>query len=70
MNCLRGLFARDGPPTGKPRRGREVSCPTFFATSRDWPMRLLTPFQPVPKAGQDPAFMDTRPGVGSLERKG
>lgn len=66
MKCLRRLFARDG----NPGRGRVMTCPSFFATSRASPIRLLTPFQPVPKAGQDPAFMDTRPGVASLETKG
>jgi hypothetical protein len=70
MKCLRRLFTRDGRPTGEPGHGRAVTGPSFFATTRDWPMRLLTPFQPVSKACQDPAFMDTRPGVASLKTKG
>ncbi len=70
MKCLRRLFARHGRPTDEPGRRRAAAGPSFFATSRDWPKRLLTPFQPVPKARQGPAFMDTQPGVASLETKG
>lgn len=70
MQRLHRLFTRDGRPIDEPDDGRAVTGPSFFATTRDWPMRLLTPFQPVSKARQDPAFMDTRPGVASLETKG